>query len=665
MQTRIAVDTGGTFTDLVMVDDAGIHVHKVRSTPEDPAEAILSGIHQLLSQGRAHELIHGSTVATNALLERKGARIAFVATAGFEDILDIGRQTRSHLYRLTGEQRRPLVEKELKFGVPERVGAGGEVVEPLTETAIKDLLQSLGRSLPDAVAICFLHSYVNPEHEEAIARDLIGAGFTVSVSNRILREHREFERASTAAVNAYVGPVMSRYLANLENGLKGERLRITQSAGGFISAGHARTEAVQTVLSGPAGGAVGALALARASGFERVIAFDMGGTSTDVSLLDGALPTTTESTIGDFPIRLPMLDIHTVGAGGGSIAFLDAGGSLRVGPRSAGAVPGPACYGSGNELTVTDANLLLGRLHPPSFLGGRMPLDSERPRRLARQLAASLNLTEAGLAEGIIRVANSNMERALRVVSVQRGYDPRDFALLAFGGAGGMHACELARALDIRTVLVPEHAGTLSALGMLFADYTKQYSRTILRTEGSVSDQELLNVFASIEDTARADLRTEGFAEGDTQVDRFLDLRYLGQSYEITVSFQPGFRQEFDRMHARLYGYADASRTVEIVSIRVKGVGRTDKPALPSQTLTCADVPSPSETLQSMFDGVAQDTALFIRGSLKAGMSKNGPAIIAGAQSTTVVPPGWHFELDAVGTLVLTSSSLPISGAAA
>ncbi|HEY1216945.1 MAG TPA: hydantoinase/oxoprolinase family protein, partial [Bryobacteraceae bacterium] len=343
MSIRIAVDTGGTFTDIVLMDGSGVRVHKVRSTPEDPARAILTGIQELLGDRPADEVVHGSTVATNALLERKGGRVAFLTTAGFEDILDIGRQTRSQLYSLVGERRTPLVEDELTFGVKERVGARGEIVETLSDTETMRLVQCLREAKPQAVAICLLHSYANSTHEETLARELTRAGFCVSTSHRILSEHREFERASTTVINAYVGPMMSRYLRTLERGLPGKVLRVTHSAGGFISADQARREAAQTVLSGPAGGAVGALALAAASGYRRVIAFDMGGTSTDVSLLDGKLPMTTESVIGGFPIRLPMVDIHTVGAGGGSIAVVDAGGALRVGPRSAGAVPGPAC----------------------------------------------------------------------------------------------------------------------------------------------------------------------------------------------------------------------------------------------------------------------------------------------------------------------------------
>src|SRR5262245_38307584 len=421
------------------------------------------------------DIVHGSTVATNAVLERKGARVALVATAGFEDVLRIGRQTRRELYNFLVQDRQPLVEPGLTFGIRERLDASGALLEPLDESGLDALMATLQACEVEAVAVCLLHSYVNPDHEARVAARLERAGFVVSASHRVLPEYREFERFSTTVVNAYVTPLMARYLTALEERLRedsdagGVRLSIMQSNGGSISAARAKQAAVQTILSGPAAGAVGAHAVGTAAGYPQIIGFDMGGTSTDVTLIDGSIGVTTESTVGDFPVRLPIIDIHTVGAGGGSIAYLDAGGALRVGPRRAGADPGPVCYGKGTELTVTDANLLLGRLDPDYFLGGRMSLDLARTRDAARAFAARLGLTDTALAEGIVRVANANMERAIRVVSVQRGFDPRDFALLAFGGAGGMHACEIAETLDIGTVIAPKTAGVLSALGMLLA----------------------------------------------------------------------------------------------------------------------------------------------------------------------------------------------------
>jgi N-methylhydantoinase A/oxoprolinase/acetone carboxylase beta subunit len=671
----VGVDTGGTFTDLVLLDDERVVTHKVRSTPDNPARAILEGIAEILAQapGRRLELragrsrplgardeaadldvVHGSTVATNALLERKGARVGLVTTAGFEDVLRIGRQTRRALYDFLVEDRRPIVEPGMTLGVRERLGADGEVVEPLDAGDLEGLVPELRARGAEAVAVCLLHAYANPAHERAIAEAIEAAGFSVSASHRVLPEYREFERWSTTVVNTYVTPLMARYLSALEAGLGDVQLRVMQSSGGSVSAAGAKAVAVQTILSGPAAGAVGALAVSRASGFPRAISFDMGGTSTDVSLLDDGIGTTSESTIGDFPVRLPVVDIHTVGAGGGSIAFVDAGGSLRVGPCSAGADPGPACYGTGTDLTVTDANLLLGRLDPGYFFGGRMMLDVERARSSARALATRLGLDEIDLADGVLRVANSNMVRAIRVVSVERGVDPREFALVAFGGAGAMHACEIAATLDIATVVVPRHAGVLSALGMLLADVTRDYSSTLLRPADALTAEELAARFAPLAARATRDLRREGFGEDRIAVEMALDLRYVGQSYELTVPFGEGFRAEFDRRHELHYGYAAPSRRVEVVTLRVRGIGRTDKPRLPRAPYLVTRLPAPSATRAAWFGGKFMPTPVFREGQLGAGMAGHGPVIVAGAEATAVVPPDFQFHVDEVGSLILT-----------
>jgi N-methylhydantoinase A/oxoprolinase/acetone carboxylase beta subunit len=664
--TRIGVDTGGTFTDLLCLDHRGIRVHKVRSTPHDPSQAILTGIAELLAGApfdELDELIHGSTVATNALLERKGARVALVTTAGFEDVLLIGRQTRAELYNFQVKPRRPLIEDGLTFGIAERLAADGAVLEPLRPEAISGLIASLRALSVASVAVCLLHSYANPAHERALATALTAAGFTVSASHEILPEYREFERWSTTAVNAYVTPVMANYLARLESAFPGKPLRIMQSNGGSISAARARAAAVHTILSGPAAGLVGAQAIAAASGFPRVIAFDMGGTSTDVSLIDHAIGATNESTVGDFPVRLPVLDIHTVGAGGGSIVFIDSGGSLRVGPRSAGADPGPACYGSGpnggRHLTVTDANLLLGRIDPDYFLGGRMALDPARALALAHDLAAQLKLSVPALLEGVIRIANANMVRAIRVVSVQRGFDPRDFALLAFGGAGGLHACEMAETLGISTVLIPRHAGVLSALGMLLADATRDYSLTLLNATSNVTEESLRLLFAPLVERALADLAHDAFAPGDCAAERSLDMRYLGQAYEIAVPFAPNFEADFHRLHAKLYGYSNPARATEIVHLRVKAIGRTAKPPLPRIDAPAHPLPAPSATRPASFNRRNLPTPIYHRDALSSGMSGHGPAIIAAPESTSLVPPGFAFAIDPVGTLIATRTKSP------
>jgi N-methylhydantoinase A/oxoprolinase/acetone carboxylase beta subunit len=651
---RLGIDTGGTFTDLLRLDADGMTVHKVRSTPDDPSRAIFAGIAELAGDAEWSELTHGSTVATNALLERKGARVALVTTKGFEDVLEIGRQTRAELYNFMVKARRPLIPQGLIFGVNERLNFDGSILEPLHEVEIRRLIDALRALTVDSVAVCLLHSYANPLHEDRLTTALEEGGFTVSASHKVLPEYREFERWSTTVVNAYVTPLMARYLTKLEDGMGGRALKIMQSNGGSISALRAKTAAVQTILSGPAAGVVGAQAVGNASGHTKLITFDMGGTSTDVSLINGAIGTTIESTVGDFPVRLPVLDIHTVGAGGGSVAYIDSGGSLRVGPRSAGADPGPACYGKGTELTVTDANLLLGRLDPDYFLGGRMELDLTRARKIAKDLASRLGLSLIALAEGVVRIANANMEAAIRVVSVRRGYDSRDFALLAFGGAGGLHACDIAHSLDITTVLIPEHSGVLSALGMLLADVTKDYSLTILKPTATITEEELRSRFRPLTERALSDLLAEGFAEKDIAIECALDMRYKGQAYEITVPFETGYDAEFSRRHQQLYGYANAARATEVVQLRVKAIGRTSKPALGTAEVEPRSLPEPSSVRKTHFGRRAIATPVYHRELLMAGARGHGPALVVSGQSTTVIPPHYGFAIDGVGTLVAT-----------
>ncbi len=703
---RIGVDTGGTFTDFVhLAEDGTLTVHKLRSTPADPSQAILEGI-ATLSQipcpthrsptamsGSTNkveaeltelEVTHGSTVATNAVLERRGARIALLTTAGFEDVLRIARQTRRELYNFLVEAPRPLVDPALTFGVHERLAADGAVLEPLTPEEITRLTTLLKQAGVTSVAVCLLHSYANPQHELQLLHALEKESLEVSASHRILPEYREYERFATTAVNAYVTPLMASYLAHLEQGLlQPASLRIMQSNGGSISARTAARAAVQTILSGPAAGVIGAQAIAAASGHTRIITFDMGGTSTDVALVDQTIARTNDSLVGDLPVRLPVLDIHTVGAGGGSIAWLDTGGSLRVGPRSAGADPGPACYGKGEHLTVTDANLLLGRLDPAFFLGGRMALDLPRTQALASSLAARLNLTPEALAEGILRIANANMERAIRVVSVQRGHDPRDFALLAFGGAGGLHACALAQSLDIPTVLIPQHAGVLSALGMLLADVVKDFSTSILQPTQSITEHDLHTRLQPILAEAQQALALEGFPLADILLEPTLDMRYTGQAYEISIPFEPDYRESFHRAHHKLYGYANPHRPTEIVQLRVKATGRTDKPNLTQLNSvphssgshpdpgSPADVsgpmglgewvhpePIPIQTRQTIFTGTPHPTPIYHQDQLPPGTQSQGPAILLTGQSTNIIPPAWTWHIDPVGTLIATRMKL-------
>jgi N-methylhydantoinase A len=652
---RVGIDTGGTFTDFVFVTPDRTWVHKVLSTPRDPGEAIIRGLRESGILGEKLDLIHGSTVATNALLERKGARLAFITTSGFEDILGIGRQTRRELYNIMVEKRNPLIPRQLCFGVNERTFPDGTVVRKVDPGEVDRLIGKLKKARVESVAVCFLHSYVNPANEAAVCRRLTDHGFPYSASHLILREYREFERASTTAINAYVGPLMERYLGRLEAQLGTHLLRIMQSNGGSVLARTAKENPVSTILSGPAGGVVGAREAAAAAGYPRIISFDMGGTSTDVSLCAGDTATTSESEISGLPLKMPVIDIHTVGSGGGSIAFIDQGGALRVGPQSAGADPGPICYGKGEDITVTDANLFVGRLDPDRFLGGAMALYPERSRRAMKKFASRLKLEVHELAEGIIRVADATMERAIRVISVERGFDPRDFALFSFGGAGGMHASSLARKLRIPAVIVPKNAGVLSALGMLLSDTIKDYSQSILRPGDSVALAELGRLFRPLLSAAGHDLKREGFTRERMRLLKFLDVRYTGQSYELTVPFAPGYRREFDRAHQRQYGYADAGRPVEVVNLRVKAVGLTEKPRFVELEARGRDArPARIDRRSMRFEGRTHQADVYLRGRLGAGNVLAGPALVLDYESTAVVPPSSTCRVDKYGNLIIT-----------
>ena len=564
---RVGVDSGGTFTDFIAWDGSCLRSHKVRSTPANPANAILAGLELF----HAAEVVHGSTVATNALIQRSGARTAFVTTLGFEDLLELGRQNRADLYDWTPAPRQSLVAAGKKFGLEERMLHDGSVLEPLGSAVVASLQPSLREV--DSVAVCLLHSYANPSHERLVGEKLRAAGLNVSLSSEILPEYREYERAATTVVNAYVSPLMAQYIESLDASLPETKLRIFQSNGGSISVAEASAQAVRTVLSGPAGGLIGAAAVARTLGIERFISFDMGGTSTDVSLHDQAPLFTTEGSAAGLPVSVPMLDIESIGAGGGSVAYFDEGSALRVGPRSAGAVPGPVCYGTGEELTVTDANLLLGRIDAGSFPAGAIHLDKDRAREYAERAARGAGVSVTELCNAIVRAANAKMERAIRSVSVERGHYPRDYAMICFGGAGALHACELAAALDIPRVVVPAHAGVLSALGMLVADCVRDYSASTLSEPAETA-------LVGLEAAARRDMLAQGFE--DVALVRSLDLRYEGQSYEINVPAH--LSAEFDAIHAKRFGYCHAGRPTQAVTARVRAIGRTPEQDQPDLT---------------------------------------------------------------------------------
>ena len=700
---RIGVDTGGTFTDCVILERGAVKILKVFSTPDDASRGILEGVRRLAQPfppAGSLDIIHGTTVGTNSLLERRGARVALVTTAGFEDLFEIGRQARPRLYDLEARHAPPLVPRDLRFGIEERTAASGKILQRPSAAAIARLARKLQRLKADSVALCFLFSYLNPENERVVAAALRALQLPVSVSHEILPEFREYERLATVVINAYLIPRMGEYLKRLERGARetsapllgggggrgwcepsqtqkattplpppsqgGEssRVYVMQSSGGITTAQRAAREPVRTILSGPAGGVGASTWLARQLGLSRAISFDMGGTSTDVCLIDGVPRTTNETTLGGLPVAVPVLDVHSVGAGGGSLARLDAGGALRVGPESAGAEPGPICYHRGGiQPTVTDANLLLGRLDAGLFLGGEFDLDLGAA---ARGFAEFLRLhrravgskTAPQLAADIVAVSNATMEKALRVISVERGHDPRDFALVCFGGGGGLHAADLARALRLPKVVVPRNPGAFSALGILLSDIVRDSVRSVflpVPSDGGLAGLWLAleKRFAGMERAARTELQREGFPSQSARAERRLDLRYAGQSYELSVPFKRDFGRLFDRQHMRAYGYSHAGRRIEIVNLRLRLVIRTPKPRLHAHRMRVA-APVKMKSKPVWFDGRFCATPVYDRERLAAGARLRGPAVIVEYSSTTVVPPDFRCEVDKYLNLVLT-----------
>ncbi len=683
----IGIDVGGTFTDFVLLEDGHIRVHKSPTTPDDQSRGIVAGLSELssfpslseapspLSQngggvGGGGLIVHGTTAATNALLERKGARTALLTTAGFADVIEIGRQNRPHLYALHQQRPPQLVPAELRYEAVERLDVDGNSLIPLDEAALEALVRQMAAAQPESVAVVFLFSYRNPAHEERAAeilrRHLPDATF--SLSSHILPEYREYERTATTVVNAYVQPLAERYLRRLSAALGGIPIRVMQSNGGAIGIDQASAEPARLVLSGPAGGVVGAFAAAAQameSDAPHIITFDMGGTSTDVALCPGQIPRTGESEIAGLPLRLPVIDIHTVGAGGGSLATVDAGGGMRVGPQSAGAVPGPVCYGrGGTQATVTDANLVLGRLDGGNFLGGTgaVGLDGEAALAALTRLGDELggySPQEAAL--GVIRIANATMERALRRVSVERGHDPRNFALIPFGGAGPLHACDLASSLGVQKILIPPSPGVLSALGLLMADVVHENAQAILREaeELGAKIDFLAAHFERLAEQSQAVLTAEGVT--DPRLDGALDMRYRGQSYELTVPLATPISREsltdavagFHTLHEQRYGYGMADATVEVVTLRLRGSGPGAQPEFQRQSLGPADA-SPAflgEKPVWFQPDSPTPTATYDRSHLTPGNRFTGPAIVYQFDTTTVIPPGWAARVDGWGNL--------------
>ncbi|MFZ0796191.1 MAG: hydantoinase/oxoprolinase family protein [Terriglobales bacterium] len=705
----IAIDTGGTFTDCVWVEGGVLKTLKVFSTPDDPSRAIAEALRRIgenatvigeakrrpsevtrkTGAGAPVTLLHGTTVGTNALLQRNGARVALITTSGFEDVIEIGRQARPRLYDFFFDRIAPLVRREMRFGVKERTDAQGRVLERPSDAELTRLREAVRRADPDAIAISLLFSFANPENEAAVVAAVAELGKPLSVSYRILPEFREYERTSTVVVNAYLQPLMQTYMEKLaERATEGTtkdagdgsgaarkrgepRIFVMQSSGGITALESAAREPVRTVLSGPAGGLVGAAAMAARSGFRKILSYDMGGTSTDVAAVQGEVRAGSQSEVAGLPVGVPMLEIHTVGAGGGSLARFDAGGSLRVGPESAGADPGPICYGRGTEPTVTDANLLMGRLRPDRFLGGEFTLDVERTRRITsewlKKQGSRLSLEQ--FSAGVVRVVNANMERALRVVSIERGYDPREFALVAFGGAGGLHACELAEALAIPTVMIPARPGALSAFGILVSDVVKDYSRTLLwRFAGhlpktapqaarqAVTRAKLQKEFRKLEAAAQKEFRAERW-RGTLHYERSLDLRYRGQGYELNVPATENVIARFHDEHQRRYGYHHPGREIELVTLRLRA--RLRAPQAQSKVAPRQMARKPStrvalvERAAVFFHDKTVTTPVFERADLVSCRAMRGPAVVTEYSATTVIPPGKSFCLDTSDNLII------------
>jgi len=673
---RVGIDVGGTFTDIVTVHDGRVEVTKTPSTPDAPETGVVNGLAESAADagfdfGDVAFLSHGTTVATNAVLEGTWADTALVTTEGFRDVLEIARQDRPDIYDFDAEKPAPIVPRDRRFEVPERLDERGTVLRELDEDAVRDLAREVAEDGADSVAVSLLFSFENDAHERRVAELFReeGVGASLSLSSEVLPEIREYERTLTTSLNAALKPVMDRYIGNLGDHVReqgvGAELKLMQSNGGLVTAEGARERPVNTLLSGPAAGVQGATFVAQRSGVEDVITMDMGGTSCDVSLVTGGDPlVSTDVTVGDYTVGVPMIDIHTVGSGGGSIAWVDTGGALRVGPRSAGADPGPVSYGrGGTEPTTTDAHLLLGRLDPDRFLSGELDVSVDDVRAaFEERLGGELDMAPEAAAQGVLDVANANMQRALRVVSVERGYDPRDFALVAFGGAGPLHACRLADDLDIPKVVVPQTAGVLSALGLLVSDVLYDYSVSRVRPVEAVTPRGVRDVFSDLRESGEQRLADEGVAPESRCYERTADLRYAGQSFEISVPVPDGEVDEaalgtvverFHERHEQRYGHADRSEPVELVTLRLRARGGVDTPALDPPASEGSVEDAIRETRPVTYGGDPRETRVYDRAELPADAAFDGPAVVEGAESTVVVHPGQTADVDEHGNLVV------------
>lgn len=646
----LGIDTGGTFTDFIVYENGQLTTHKVLSTPKAPERAILQGIEELGLDTSNLAIVHGSTVATNALLEGKGVSTAYITNFGLADVLSIGRQTRKELYNLQPEKKAPPVASEYCLETGGRISASAEVIEPLTHLQLEQLVLQIKKLAPKAVAINLLFSYLDDEAEKRIAEVMPESTF-VSLSSEVLAEYKEYERGIATWLNSYVGPLVQNYLQRLQDALPEASIAVMQSAGGTIAAKLAGQQAVHMLLSGPAGGLAAAKFMGDITSRQGLLTFDMGGTSTDVAMIDGDLQLTNEGEIAGYPVAIPMVDMHTIGAGGGSIASIDAGGLLQVGPESAGADPGPACYGKDGKLaTVTDANLILGRLRADVFLGGDMQLDIAAAKNAIEPLAKKLKLSTEETAEGIIRIANEHMAHALRIMSVQRGIDPGELSLVSFGGAGGLHVCALADALAMRQAIVPRYAGVLSALGMLVAPRARQLSQTFTHVLNALSHKDVEQRFSLLLQQGIEALKEEGVAEKDIIAEYSLDCRYVGQSYFLNVKWNDidSTIKNFQKLHKKRYGH-QLELDVELVNIRLALKSRAEEVHLPSIN---KDTVVETQRFITM-DGIDKDVPVYERDNFYYGEKITGPALITETVSTTYLAEGWTCEVDTSGCLML------------
>jgi N-methylhydantoinase A len=685
MSYKIGVDVGGTFTDVFLLNETTgqLAVHKVSSTPEDPSSAIIQGVLEILqiqgiSPDQVTYLAHGTTVATNAIIEQKGGKVGLLTTRGFRDLLEIGRQTRPKLYDLHLDYPPALVSRDLRLEVRERVLHTGEVFIPLDERSVRNQIEKLKENRVDAIVICLLYSYLYPGHEARIkemVREEMPDCF-ISVSHEVLPEFREYERLSTATLNAALMPVMDSYLKNFQIEVKRIGVlaspRINQCNGGVMSVETACRFPIRTALSGPSAGVIGGLFIGHTVDKLDLITFDMGGTSTDVCLLErGMSSISNDRWVGGYPAKIPSVDVNAVGAGGGSIAWIDLDGLMKVGPRSAGAFPGPACYGlGGTEPTVTDANVTLGRLNPKYLLGGRMRIDSSQSGSVMKQLGKQLGLGLMETAQGVIRIVTANMVKAIRTISIERGYDPKEFSLLAFGGAGPLHAVGVARELEISKVIIPPNPGILCAMGLLVADARNDYVRTSLMNTAEADIDKINQLFCQLEEEARQWLTSEGFDSSVQRLSRSVEMRYVGQNFELAVGVPQrvlnlkdleGLVSRFYSEHEKNYGHFTPGEPTQIVNFRVTAQGIIPKLKLERTTRESLDIPSALLSHREVcFEGETSiRTPVYDRFTLPPGGRIRGPAVIEQMDSTTLIFPGDLVEIDSVGNILITLKEKP------